>query len=746
MANYQLLKADIDEKVYQNGHQEITGINLNSVLNQMVTTLGEGYQFAGVATKDTNPEVSDAKVFYIANGKGTYTNFGSLEVTEDDVVVLYWDSSWHKVSTGIASNEKLSELEKEVIYDVTANNNNAVFESLQALLSSSNLGTLIPISVRHGGMSIRFIQGSVPNSDNKYVQYFLTKNEWSASEGDWEKMNLEEIVAQHIMETHTYDVVTGTAKTVRGIGTLVNGKQYQLVFKQGANLITKMVIWNLSYGTYVAVPINSTKVGFTANFDGGFDLVINNTDVVGTGTLEYDIVDNPQNLGNKVEELDGKINELEDVAEVLETNIENLQTEKAKAVKSVNLLNPDTLYIGHFYWRYGNETAIGDNANYAITDYIPINGHNIKANWNISGGMANCVFNANKQFLRKIESNDYTYQNGDAYIKYTTYSNPENSQCQLEYGDVSTPYEPYTDKYDVYQLSKEYTDQEIGKINNIDIIVKKDGTGDYTKVIDAVEYANNLSNDGVVRNIHIYEGKYDILDELGGQTWLDAHTTLSGYAGLFPKNNVNLIGHGLVILKTILPTTINESQGTAISALTLSHYNNRIENLIVIGQNTRYACHDESDGNGAEVIRVVKNCTFILLPKTAEHAWQYQTCYGGGTTSGGGTYDFVDCRFMSSVGNAWSFHTNAGAKPMYFNVDGCFGYCSGDLSFRFSYYSTGQDTTFVNIKNCTGNGGVEKRAETVESTDHIILFNNGYQSITSQDAIAIYDQIINSID
>ena len=114
MANYQLLKADIDEKVYQNGHQEITGENLNFVLNQMVTTLGAEYQFAGVATKDTNPGTPDAKVFYIANGKGTYTNFGGINVTEDEVVVLYWDTAWHKVSTGIASDEKLSELETKV--------------------------------------------------------------------------------------------------------------------------------------------------------------------------------------------------------------------------------------------------------------------------------------------------------------------------------------------------------------------------------------------------------------------------------------------------------------------------------------------------------------------------------------------------------------------------------------------------------------------------------------------------------
>ena len=115
MSNYNSLKATIDANIKQNGNQEITGQILNSVLNAMVTTLGTGYQFAGVATIATNPGTPDAKVFYIANGKGTYEKFGGLEVTEDDVVVFYWDSSWHKVSTGIASNEKLSELEGKIL-------------------------------------------------------------------------------------------------------------------------------------------------------------------------------------------------------------------------------------------------------------------------------------------------------------------------------------------------------------------------------------------------------------------------------------------------------------------------------------------------------------------------------------------------------------------------------------------------------------------------------------------------------
>ena len=115
MSNYNSLKATIDANIKQNGNQEITGQILNSVLNEMVNILGTGYHFAGVATIDTNPGTPDAKVFYIANGKGTYTNFGGLEVTEDEVVILYWDTAWHKEATGIASNEKLSELDSKVV-------------------------------------------------------------------------------------------------------------------------------------------------------------------------------------------------------------------------------------------------------------------------------------------------------------------------------------------------------------------------------------------------------------------------------------------------------------------------------------------------------------------------------------------------------------------------------------------------------------------------------------------------------
>ena len=117
MANYQLLKADIDAKVYQNGAQEITGENLNSVLNAMVASLGVGYQFMGMATP-TNPgtaQTPDYKCFYLATTPGTYTNLGGLVVADGEVAILKYDTSWTKVVTGIATAESVSQLGQKLI-------------------------------------------------------------------------------------------------------------------------------------------------------------------------------------------------------------------------------------------------------------------------------------------------------------------------------------------------------------------------------------------------------------------------------------------------------------------------------------------------------------------------------------------------------------------------------------------------------------------------------------------------------
>lgn len=87
--------------------------------------------------------------------------------------------------------DAIDEVSSKLIYDVSACNSGAVFESLSVLLSSSNLSTLIPASARHGGMTIRFIQGSEQSSDNKYVQYRLMADSFSTTIVDWQGIDDE---------------------------------------------------------------------------------------------------------------------------------------------------------------------------------------------------------------------------------------------------------------------------------------------------------------------------------------------------------------------------------------------------------------------------------------------------------------------------------------------------------------------------------------------------------------------------
>ena len=99
-------------------------------------------------------------------------NVNRKQVTLDADIIENMSANDVSYNASIQYNEntvgdKLSKLSHQVIYDVTENNDGVTFASLSELLSSENLSTLIPSTVRCGGMSIRFVN----SSDNKYVQY-----------------------------------------------------------------------------------------------------------------------------------------------------------------------------------------------------------------------------------------------------------------------------------------------------------------------------------------------------------------------------------------------------------------------------------------------------------------------------------------------------------------------------------------------------------------------------------------------
>ena len=90
---YQNLIGQIDSDINTNGNRGITGAKLNSVLNEMVSVLGDGFRIAGeVYPYSEAPTDTDNGLCYIAKTAGTYTNFGNVMVRDFEFAIIYYDS------------------------------------------------------------------------------------------------------------------------------------------------------------------------------------------------------------------------------------------------------------------------------------------------------------------------------------------------------------------------------------------------------------------------------------------------------------------------------------------------------------------------------------------------------------------------------------------------------------------------------------------------------------------------------
>ena len=88
MSNYNNLKTAIQQVIKQNGKQEITGYILQSTLLAMVNSIGENYQYVGIATPELDPGSPDQNVMYITSQKGV-----KYKCTRDSGIPLSHDLS-----------------------------------------------------------------------------------------------------------------------------------------------------------------------------------------------------------------------------------------------------------------------------------------------------------------------------------------------------------------------------------------------------------------------------------------------------------------------------------------------------------------------------------------------------------------------------------------------------------------------------------------------------------------------------
>ena len=140
-----------------------------------------------VANATLNINSTGAKPLYY---NGQRAEVGNTWDTNEIVEVFYDGTNYQAYNVAGSNGDGVFDISA---YNLT-NGQPTPYPDLETALGTD--GEHVPESLHKGGMIVKFIQGNAQDSDNKYVQYFLTKNEWSASAGDWEKMNLEEEVSQ----------------------------------------------------------------------------------------------------------------------------------------------------------------------------------------------------------------------------------------------------------------------------------------------------------------------------------------------------------------------------------------------------------------------------------------------------------------------------------------------------------------------------------------------------------------------
>lgn len=261
------------------------------------------------------------------------------------------------------------------------------------------------------------------------------------------------------------------------------------------------------------------------------------------------------------------------------------------------------------------------------------------------------------------------------------------------------------------------------KVKN-DYTVKKSG-GDFSTLTEAIKAVGAGSADNP-NTIYIHSGEYDVLQELGGDSFLQTvENTNSERQGIEVPDYVNIIGVGDVRLKMDVPdskTTRNTS--SRISVLNVWRHNT-IKNIKITVRNTRYAVHDETNNQFANNDMKYIDCYFEHLGNKSG-VWGSTQAYAAGMGSGG-SYYFENCTFKS-VAIPFSMHDNFNVESNRVRIVKCtFITGNEDVAIRFGSYGTGAKKSIVTIENCNIDKTVKSFEEQGNSRhgNHFLISGGG---------------------
>ena len=261
------------------------------------------------------------------------------------------------------------------------------------------------------------------------------------------------------------------------------------------------------------------------------------------------------------------------------------------------------------------------------------------------------------------------------------------------------------------------------------VVVAKDGSGDFTKLIDAFSYTNKHPN----VTVYVKAGTYDIIQELGSDY------IANNVTGRGPE-----VGNGAhFIFSSNALVTANyagsrEWMNVTFSPINISGEGATFENMRLVASKVRYCVHDDRLGDDDKVIPYHTkfiNCD-MYMNNTSNPNWTSKQCIGGGLGTNGEVV-IEGCRFSSASSEAnngvVSYHNSPldGAKSRITIKDCYFGGTNSGV--RFGWYGQSQQITEIYLSGNSFSTAPVLRAETADESSpyenmQIIEWNNEIRS------------------
>ena len=453
MSKWSTLKAAIASVIKTNGNQAITGSVLQNVLNNIVSSLGENYQFVGIATTLTNPGTPDGNVFYLA-GEGIYANFSNLVIDTGQLGILIWNGSWKKETL-----------------EIGASGGNMVLEWNTDVATTRKQ---VPLRERKVGLQISYKLNNTNWINEQFIGPSASIEGYWIQDVNWQTIALKKDVDKlktffgRILEWSTDEITTKLqvpkAERVKGLIVAFNNPSKGWVIQQyvgsinvddnlwgntqptlwktlatttdiseselkAKKLFGRILEWNINQAyTLNGIPANERVLGLVVTFKDpikGWRRLQYISDTLETGALW------------------GQPANWEDLDAVgllpIENSILNLEDNKLNKDFGKNLANPDEFEI-YGYTDQGTNLAHGG---YYKTGFIPVR-DNLVMNYEHSSIIWSAVFGKDKtKAIRTFQSKQYTKQEGDYYVRFV-FNRANINSLQVEEGTESTEYEPFT--------------------------------------------------------------------------------------------------------------------------------------------------------------------------------------------------------------------------------------------------------------------------------------------------------------